>query len=1574
MKINLPTWFFIGTLGMASALYATNGNPCANQSPGSPSQPPCGGGSSGGGSSPCQNEDSSPPPSDCNSTNVFSAYSGNSHRRIVDLSVFGSVGQMPLQFMRYSNTRQAPQASSQSRFGRESVWTHNYQWFMRDGGTFSNGQPSLRVGTPSGADFTFAQDSVDPTLWIGTANANWEIRQNGTEFAVRNMGGEIFRFQKRTNTSSGAVFYRIESMEDSIGNNYTFSYSNVNDTLVRQITDPSGRWLKVTYLNQGGFAQQRVTLGSSPAESATGVWNEVTVTNTTACRFLTLFYANDFTNDPALPVSEIEFYDENNNLITGTPFGSDPYWVDDPMNPTEHESAKAFDGDTATYYRYAYMRNGYVGLDLGAGVTKRVSRIRYFIPSGVVANVAAASFIGMNEISSSNFVVKEVQASDGRKVIYNYSTYEDPSTWFRWGYLASVSYPDSSVALYSYQQVHDYTRPILQHSMDPRIVGQGGIIEYGFDPDTALGYVREERSGLTGEVIASTDFISAHKPQAVYANGNTVTFEYNSANANITKFYDSAGRTTNFTFDAAGAGHVATRKDARGFTYSYTRTPLGNLLSKTHPDGTVESWTRDSRERVLSYSLSGPGIAARTTTYTRDTSGRVTRVDYPDSSFEEWTYNSYGQVLTHRQQNGGIETSTYSANGLLLTFTNAENETTTYAYNALDLVQSVTDPLSRVTSYTLNDRGQITTETLPAVGGVTSTRGFAYDDYGNLISQTNELNHTWTRTYDEFKRVIAITDPLGRTTTISYGEPGGGCSACNKDAKPVLITLPSGRQTKYGYDIVWRLLTQTEGYGTAEAATTTYAYDSNDNVRTIMDPEGRITTMTYDNRDRRLSVTDPLLRRTDYTYDAANNLLTQKRPGSVTTTFTYDSMDRRLTTVDPKLQTTTFQYDAEGNLTHLTDARGNAYLHAYDLENRQTRLTYPDTSYEEWTYDDAGNRATYRTRAGQVMTAGFDARDREIAQNWSAGAPNITRSFDAAGRLQSSSNGSATTSYSYDSANQVLSETQATAGAPAAWTVSYTYNADGLRQSLSYPSGEVVDTTYTARNQIDAISAGGPPPVADYSYHLDGTLASKTLETGAVAIYGYDAANQLLNVTHSQGATTLQQRAYTYNSRGLRTAMQINGGTWDVYGYDLTDQVTSVKYSSATNTGTTPASTLTYTYDAVGNRTQVRRTATGSTTVTNPYGTANSVNQYPTVNSGSVAHDGNGNLTSAPANFLGQSSAQSASYDARNRLISITTSSGTVTQVYDTKNRVVSRTINGTTTYFVWDGWNLIEERDAAGNELRRYVHGADVDEILVMIDAGGAHYHHHDALGNVIALTNGSGALEETYRYDAFGKVTVIDASTNATADSSFFGNRFLYTGREWIAEAGLYDYRNRVYSASLGRFLQTDPIRFAAGDVNIYRYVGNMAVSLRDPQGLATVNNNTSSPVTVSGNVGGNHGEGDQQYGVVQPGKSGGGPDNPIPAYPTPEAARDASDPNFVGPHQSTGNITDVDNVQDPHSGKWTKIDGDEQGPETDINPTESDPSLNGDTHEDGIATDMSNLGWLTAAFRRVCEKAGF
>ena len=100
--------------------------------------------------------------------------------------------------------------------------------------------------------------------------------------------------------------------------------------------------------------------------------------------------------------------------------------------------------------------------------------------------------------------------------------------------------------------------------------------------------------------------------------------------------------------------------------------------------------------------------------------------------------------------------------------------------------------------------------------------------------------------------------------------------------------------------------------------------------------------------------------------------------------------------------------------------------------------------------------------------------------------------------------------------------------------------------------------------------------------------------------------------------------------------------------------------------------------------------------------------------------------------------------------------------------------------------------------------------------------------------LTNASGNVVEKYSYDVFGKPTIRNARGKAISTSAV-GNRFLFTGRELIGQIGLYDYRNRFYSADLGRFLQPDPIGFDAGDINLYRYVGNNPINEIDPFGLS-------------------------------------------------------------------------------------------------------------------------------------------
>jgi RHS repeat-associated protein len=108
----------------------------------------------------------------------------------------------------------------------------------------------------------------------------------------------------------------------------------------------------------------------------------------------------------------------------------------------------------------------------------------------------------------------------------------------------------------------------------------------------------------------------------------------------------------------------------------------------------------------------------------------------------------------------------------------------------------------------------------------------------------------------------------------------------------------------------------------------------------------------------------------------------------------------------------------------------------------------------------------------------------------------------------------------------------------------------------------------------------------------------------------------------------------------------------------------------------------------------------------------------------------------------------------------------------------------------------------------RFYLHGGRVDEIVASFNqAAGWAFHHYDLRNHCIMLTDGSGNLLEQYEYDAFGQPYFYNAA-GANVGSSAFGNRFLFQGREWLADLKLYDYRNRLYQPRLGRFLQPDPV----------------------------------------------------------------------------------------------------------------------------------------------------------------------
>jgi RHS repeat-associated protein len=129
------------------------------------------------------------------------------------------------------------------------------------------------------------------------------------------------------------------------------------------------------------------------------------------------------------------------------------------------------------------------------------------------------------------------------------------------------------------------------------------------------------------------------------------------------------------------------------------------------------------------------------------------------------------------------------------------------------------------------------------------------------------------------------------------------------------------------------------------------------------------------------------------------------------------------------------------------------------------------------------------------------------------------------------------------------------------------------------------------------------------------------------------------------------------------------------------------------------------------------------------------------------------------------------------------------------------------------------------------------VDEIVASQDGAGGpwYYRHYDGTGNCIMLTTANGGLQEQYDYDAFGFPYFYGSTGVKFVTPSH--TRFLFTGREWLRDLRIYDYRARQYQPELGRFLQPDPKEFGAGDYNLYRYCHNDPVNKSDPFGLRSL-----------------------------------------------------------------------------------------------------------------------------------------
>ncbi len=900
-------------------------------------------------------------------------------------------------------------------------------------------------------------------------------------------------------------------------------------------------------------------------------------------------------------------------------------------------------------------------------------------------------------------------------------------------------------------------------------------------------------------------------------------------------------RTTTLTYD----GDSDHKDTAVEYTYDNAN---GNLLTEinygeviANTDGSFTDTSTDKGTVAYLYAINGSGrFAISQQTLVNNAGNKVSdaKYYYDNQAFGALTLGNTTKVRNWKTGSQWVDTLT--------------------SYNSFGLPITTTDPRGKVTQYT-NDSYNLYPATI--TNSLLQTTQYVYDYSSGKPTQITDANNLVTKImFDGLDRIIEekipdLTTPstLVTKTTYTYTDTPGAVSVHKTDYLDDATNVDSYQY----FDGLGRIFQERRE---AEATNTFNVKDSIYNTRGLLEKESLPYAST--GSARTVSTTDGALYSTN-TYDAlARPLTTSNILG--TTAFVYDDWKTTITDTNGKEKiftngargnltkveekngvstyTTSYKWDLVKNLTKITDALGNIRNFTYDGLGRKLTAedlhASADTTFGIWSYgyDDAGNLTQSIDPKNQTINYTYDDINRKLTEDFTgATGTEIVYAYDSGiygkGYLASATLPSVTTTYTYNPHGTLASETKTIDG--SAYTTSYTYDRLGNQTVVTYPDLSQMKYLYSTAGYLNKIRRkenGGSfvDVVTSFNYAPTGEVKVINFANGVSTTNTYDATKlyRHTNKKTNIGSTKYQNIGYTYDSVGNITQIvdSSNTNTAKTLTFTYDDLY---RLLSATSNGAVAGGnfTETYSYNELGNI--LSKSDVGTYAYAGNTGTLFANPHAPTsIASVSRTYDKNGNLLNDGANIY--------TWNYKNQLASTTTPGGALSYIYDhsgSRQKYITQTSTTITP-------NRYYEEE--GTIKRRHIYGGDT--LLATIEKDGTtitpYYVHSDHLGSVEKITNQAGLVTELNDFYPFGKVRYTEGGTGG--DKTFLG-------KYHDVESGLEYLEARYYGSKLGQFTTQDPAFLVVGNPNAIKSLTSLEFVqyLSDPQAMNSYNYARNNPI---------------------------------------------------------------------------------------------------------------------------------